>query len=273
MKPCLSEAITMSATFAEDVCAFADAGCPAMEVWLTKLEEHLKRHSTAETKRLLGDRNLILAAASYQGGLLLSQGQARRDHYDQFQRRLSLCQEFDIGTLLVAPDFAEQVDAAALQRTQVSLKQACQLAATYGVRLGVEFRSSTRWLASLSTAVGLVNACQEPNLGVVFDAFHYYTGPSKLEDLALPTRENVAFVQVCDLAGVPREFAADAHRILPGDGDFQLQPIIEGFRSIGYDGWVSVELMNPELWKIKPVQVAEAAMKSLRRLLAKWQAP
>ena len=45
MKPCISEATTMPGTFAEDVAACADAGCPAMEVWLTKLETHLQSHA------------------------------------------------------------------------------------------------------------------------------------------------------------------------------------------------------------------------------------
>ncbi len=37
MKPCISEATTLSAPFADDVAAYAEAGWPAMEVWLTKL--------------------------------------------------------------------------------------------------------------------------------------------------------------------------------------------------------------------------------------------
>jgi sugar phosphate isomerase/epimerase len=180
---------------------------------------------------------------------------------------LALCQEFGIGTLLVVADFVERIEATDLERTQVSLKQAAQLAASFGVRLALEFRGSAAWCASLDTALAMIAACEKPNLGVNFDVFHYYTGPSKLEDLDLLTVENLAFVQLCDIAGVPRELATDSDRILPGDGDFQLGPILEHFRRIGYQGWVSVELMNPELWKMKPVQVAEAAITALRRLL------
>ena len=267
MKPCLSEATTMAASFAEDVSAYAEASVNAMEVWLTKLEEHLRQHSPDETRRLLADNQMSLAAASYQGGLLLSQGEERRTHYDQFQRRLGLCQEFGIGTLLIVPDVAERVGAVGLERAHVSLRQSSQLAASYGVRLALEFRSSASWCASLSTAVALVAGCQEPNLGVAFDVFHYYTGPSKFEDLQLLNGSNCGFVQLSDLAGVPREFAADADRILPGDGDFQLKPILQRLREVGYEGWVSVELMNPELWKMKPVAVANAAWKAVRRLL------
>ena len=48
MRLCISEATTLPATFAEDVEAYAEAGCTGMEVWLTKLENHLERHSAAD---------------------------------------------------------------------------------------------------------------------------------------------------------------------------------------------------------------------------------
>jgi 4-hydroxyphenylpyruvate dioxygenase len=268
MKICISEATTMPGTFAEDVGAYADAGCSAMEVWFTKLEKHLEAESADATRRLLADRQMTLAAASYQGGLLLSQGEERRAHFDHFRRRLDLCQQFGIGTLLVVADFVSTVERTELQRAVVSLKQAAQWAAGFSVRLALEFRGGNKFCASLDTALALVTHCGEPNVGVNLDVFHYYTGPSKFEDLGLLTRENLAFVQLSDVAGVPRELAGDADRVLPGEGDFQLGPIVRHLRNIGYDGWVSLELMNPQLWQNPAAQVAEVGLMALRRLLS-----
>ena len=72
---------------------------------------------------------------------------------------------------------------------------------------------------------------------------------------------------MCDLAGVPRELATDADRVLPGDGDFRLEPVVARLRAIGYGGWVSLELMNPALWQVQPTTVAEVGLAALRRLL------
>src|SRR5262245_60955477 len=267
MKPCISQATTLPSSFAEDVDAYVKGGVTGMEVWLTKFEQHLEKNSPADTKKLLADSGLSLPAAAYQGGLLLSQGEQRRAHLDHFRRRLDLCQFFGIPTLLVAPDFTAPADEAALGRAVASLAEAARWAAGAGVRLALEFRGGDRFCASVPTALALAAGCGEPNVGVNLDVFHYYTGPSKLEDLALLTPQTLAHVQVSDLAGVPRELATDAQRVLPGDGDFQLEAVVGQLRAIGYDGWVSLELMNPTLWQLKGSQVAEVGLSALQRVL------
>ena len=61
--------------------------------------------------------------------------------------------------------------------------------------------------------------------------------------------------------------ASDADRILPGDGDFQFEPLVARLREIDYSGYVSVELMNPQIWRVGPRQFGEIAMTALRKTL------
>src|SRR5262249_42486845 len=150
----------------------------------------------------------------YQGGLLVSQGEQRKAHFDHFKRRLDICQTLGIPILLVIADFFEPVDATSMGRAIVSLKQAAQWAAGFNVRLALEFRGNTRFCNNLETTFALIAQCQEPNVGINLDVFHYYTGPSKLDDFAHLTPQNLAFVQVCDVAGIPRELASDSDRVL-----------------------------------------------------------
>ncbi len=135
------------------------------------------------------------------------------------------------------------------------------------MRLGLEFHARAPFCSNLATAAALVVACGEPNVGIVLDLFHYYTGSSKFEDLLRLAPQQLAHVQLCDLAGVPRELATDADRILPGEGDFELAALLRQLRATGYDGWVSLELFNPTLWQIPASQVAELGFRALRRLL------
>lgn len=266
MIPCLSEATTMPAHFDEDVRAFASAGCTHMEVWCTKLEEYVGTHSVDAARRLADEQGVRLAVAAALGGLLLAQGEQRRESFTLFEQRLELCQSLQIPVLIIIADSAA-TDATGYERALVSLKQAAGQARDRGVRLALEFQARSGFCNNLSTAIGLVTACAEPNVGVCLDLFHYYCGPSKFEDLVGLSPELLFHVQLSDLAGVPRELASDSDRILPGDGEFQLAPIVDQLRRIGYAGCVSVELMNPRIWQVPAAQVAEVSLTALRKLL------
>jgi sugar phosphate isomerase/epimerase len=268
MTPCINQVTTLPSDFAADVRAYSEIGCPAIEVWLTKLETYLAGHSIDDVARLIADRGVTLPAAAAHGGILTAQADARREGFALLERRLDLCQRLSIPTLVLIADFARQDAAADFERAVVSLKQAGQSAARRGVSIAVEFQSRASFCNNLCTTASLIEHCDEPNVGICLDVFHYYTGPSKPEDLALVAPAKLLHVQLSDLAGAPREWATDSDRILPGDGDFQLRPIIDYLRSIRYTRAVSVELMNPTLWQLPANQVAEVAMTALRRLLA-----
>jgi 4-hydroxyphenylpyruvate dioxygenase len=135
------------------------------------------------------------------------------------------------------------------------------------VRLACEFQAGRGFASNVQTAVALVGEVAAANVGLCLDLFHFHTGASKEADLALLTADNLFHVQLCDLAGPPRELAVDADRILPGDGEIALSPLVDRLREIEYDGCVSVELMNPQIWQIPPQQFADVALTALRTVL------
>jgi sugar phosphate isomerase/epimerase len=62
--------------------------------------------------------------------------------------------------------------------------------------------------------------------------------------------------------------ATDSDRIFPGDGDFCFRPLLERFGSLGYDGWISLELLNPTLWQAQAAQVAQVGLTALKNVLS-----
>jgi 2-keto-myo-inositol isomerase len=273
MKPCISQATTLSTPFELDIEAYGRAGWSAVELWLTKLETYLKTHTVAEVRALLDEHQVQAVAAASQGGLLLSRDAERDEHWDHFGRRLELLRELGVPTLVVAADFARDLTPEDFGRAAANLVEAAELAGESGVRLALEFQRGQTICTSLDTALALVSQGSGGNPGVCLDLFHYYTGPSKFEDLAYLSPENLAWVQVCDLSGIPRELAGDADRILPGDGDFQLGPIFDHLGAIGYEGYVSLEVLNPQLWAIPADRVADAARQAMDRLLSRRPTP
>jgi 4-hydroxyphenylpyruvate dioxygenase len=267
MLPAVSQVGTLQAPFEKDIADFAAGHCSAVEIWWGKLEAYLKDHSVDDVRRLLTENEMAAPVASFQGGLLTSQGDARREHWRLFARRLELCRSLGIGTMVVAGDVEGPLGEQDFERLRVSLRQAAEQAGAAGVRIALEFQSRAAFPNNLQSAAMLVGDCGSPNLGICLDVFHYHTGPSKPEDLGWLTSENLFHVQLCDLAGHLREFATDADRVLPGDGDIPIEPVIARLREIGYACAVSVELMNPQIWRIPPRQVGEVAITALRRVL------
>jgi 4-hydroxyphenylpyruvate dioxygenase len=267
MKPALAQVCSLNSPFESDIEDYAAGKCSAIELWLGKLEGFLETYSAADVRRLLDAQEMIAPVASYQGGLLLSQGAARREHWGHFERRLALCRELGVQTLVVAGDLVGPMTQQDLERGLTSLKQAAQAGAAAGVRIAVEFQSQAAFGNNLQTAAAIVDQVEDPNLGICLDAFHYYCGPSKPEDLGLLSPTNLFHVQLCDLLGQPRELATDGDRLLPGDGDIPLEPLVEHLRRMGYEGYVSIEVMNPLIWQTPPRQFGEIAMTALRRLL------
>ena len=269
MKLAISQVCSLSSTFDKDIEGYAAAGFRHVELWLTKLEEYLSHHSLQEARQLFESHSVEPIAASFQGGLLTSQGEARAEAWKLFERRLLLCRDLKIAVIVVACDPAPPLQGIDIGRLQMSLRQITSAAAAQGIRVALEFQAQAALGNNLQTLAALVDEVSHPQLGICFDAFHFYVGPSKTEDLAFLNRNNLAHVQLCDLADKPRELAADRDRIMPGDGDLPLPTIIQHLQQIHYEGPVSLELMNPQFWQIPPLQIADVGLQALQRLVGR----
>lgn len=267
MLPALSQVCTLHSAFSQDIEDFAAGQCPAVDVWLTKLEDYLAGgRSVSDVLNLLKKHEITAPVASFQGGLF-GAGESAQESWKHFTQRLKLCSELGIETLVLSCDILGPIGQADVDRAHESLLRAAVTAAHNGVRIALEFRADAALGNNLQTAAALVNEVGHASLGICLDMFHYYVGPSKQQDLAYLTAGNLFHVQLCDIADTPREFARDANRILPGDGDIDFDPVIERLREIGYRGCVSIELMNPQLWQVPPRQFGEIAMTALRKVL------
>jgi len=267
MIPTLSQVCSLNSSFAQDIEDYAAGQCRSIEVWLTKLEDYLAGRSLTELNDLLAQHGVRLPVASYQGGLLASQGAARQEAWELLERRLDMCAQTAIGTLVVACDVVGPLTQDLLDRVVVSLTQLAQKAGQAGVRAALEFQARSSWGNNLQTAVALVEEVGSPHLGLCLDAFHFGVGPSKPADLGYLTPANLFHVQLADIADTARELCTDSDRILPGEGDLEIELMLHRLRDIDYRGCVSLELMNPQIWQVSARQFGEVGMTALRKLL------
>ncbi|MFO0885768.1 MAG: sugar phosphate isomerase/epimerase family protein [Pirellulales bacterium] len=271
MIPTVSQICCLNSPFETDIEDFAAGHCRSVEIWLTKLETYLQNHTLEDVRDLLKRFEVQTPVASFQGGLLASQGERRSEAWESFTKRLDLCQAVGIGTLVVACDVPGPLVQSTIDRVQQSMLQAAQEAGKRGLRIAVEFQSNSAFGNNLQTLAALVGEVGSPHLGICLDAFHWHCGPSKLEDLGYLNPGNLFHVQLCDVADTVRELATDSQRIMPGEGDIPISALLEGLKQVGYAGTVSLELMNPQLWQIPARQLGEIGMTSLRKLLGQAQ--
>jgi sugar phosphate isomerase/epimerase len=267
MKPSIATVCSLEASLGTVLDDYAAGHVDAVDLWLGHADAFISEHGVTALRERFADAGIAPVAASFQGGLLTSQGEARREHWRHFGERLGLCRDLGIPVLVIAGDAFGPLGAEDLGRLSVSLTDAAARASDAGVRLALEFDARASFPNNLQSAVALVEEIGSPALGICLDWFHYTVGPSKPLDLGLLTRDNLAHVQLSDIADVPREMASDADRILPGEGASPPDDLLRRLAEIGYAGAVAIELHNPALWRVPPRQFGERAMTALRKLL------
>ncbi len=149
----------------------------------------------------------------------------------------------------------------------------------HGCRLGLEFigpktMRAGKQHAFISTMAGMLDLCDAigtGNVGLLLDAFHWYTSHGTIAELQGLTADQVVTVHINDApAGVPVDEQIDKVRCLPGEtGVIDLVGFLESLDGIGYRGPVMPEPFSDMLKGMRPL---EAAQTTGRYLLEVWRA-
>ncbi|MGI9178773.1 MAG: sugar phosphate isomerase/epimerase family protein, partial [Pirellulales bacterium] len=203
MRPAIATVCSLDASLGTILDDYAAGHVDAVDLWLGHADAFVKEHGVAELRNRLAEQGIAAVAASFQGGLLTSQGDARREHWRHFGERLALCRDLAVPVLVIAGDAFGPLDDADLGRLAASLVEAAKQAGDAGVRLALEFDARASFPNNLQSAVAVVEQVASPALGLCLDWFHWTVGPSKPLDLWLLSKENLAHVQLSDIADVP----------------------------------------------------------------------
>ena len=268
MKFCINQATTMETDFDTDVRAYAAAGFEGVELWLDKAETMLPRRSPRDLAKLVADHGLTVAGACFQGDLMGTDDAKVRSAQSKLQSKLELCTAVGAPVLIVPTDFPETLEPNAYEIAAECLRQAADLAQGFGVKLAVEFIRRSKLVSSLDTANRLVKQVGRDEVGILFDIFHFWTGSSKESDIETIPEAKLFFVHVNDCPDRPREHLVDADRTYTGYGVVPVRHIVDRLRATGYDGWLSLEIFNRQIWKHDPFEVARIAHKTMSEVLA-----
>lgn len=266
-------ATTMTSDLVTDIEISAQAGFSGLEVWAEKVDRYLADHSPADLNALFTRHKitpLALDAIVFIG--------FRGQEYPQIQARCrelsAIAQTIHCPTIVVVagplPNRGTPWDEVVEEYVNV-LRDLGSIAEPFGVKLAFEFLGFG-W-TSVRTPRGAYEIIQKTgrtNVGMSFDAAHFYGGGGLLDELDTIDPERIFAFHLDDLDDAPKEAFSDSIRILPGEGVVPLDAICARLKSIGFDGPCSIELFRPEYWQQNPSEVARKAKKAALQILTPY---
>ena len=154
-------------------------------------------------------------------------------------------------------------------RSIEALRALAGVAREFDVQVGFEFLGFP--LCSVNTlraARRIIEGIDDPSVGLVIDAFHFYVGGSRLEDLDGLAPSRLFIVHLDDAEPGDASGLSDAQRLLPGEGVVPLDALVRALERSGYRGVYSLELFRPEYWTWDPTDLARRGLETMQRLLA-----
>jgi sugar phosphate isomerase/epimerase len=125
-------------------------------------------------------------------------------------------------------------------------------------------------VSCVADAWDLIRASGCARAGMLVDTWHFMRGGSRLEDLRAVPGERVLGLQIND---APARAEADLvdetmhRRLLPGDGDIPLVPILRALDAAGSAAPCTIEVFSDALRALGPQEAARRAVAGTRRVL------
>ncbi|SNQ45269.1 conserved hypothetical protein [Frankia canadensis] len=145
----------------------------------------------------------------------------------------------------------------------------CDLVAEAGLLAAFEFMPF-KAVATLDVATEIVVRAGRDNGGLVVDAYHFFRGGSRLEDVARVSGDRIVTLQMSDAPGsAPDDLLIETRtaRLLPGAGGLQLEDLLRALDATGTNATVGVELLSDPLRELDADEAARASYTATRALV------
>jgi sugar phosphate isomerase/epimerase len=235
---------------------WARAGIKEVEITNNLLDAFLKTDSLPAARRVLTDLGLTPVSAACGVSGLIEPNSNRAAALDDFKRR---CDMFvALGLPRIYSTTATTIKPAAddYKLAAENVREVGEVAKQFNLTAMFEFVRQSTFASTLRTLLSITRAAAQPNVGPLFDFYHFWSGLNKLEDLDEVRPGEIKHVHFQDVPDIPREMLDASTRAIPGDGVSPLTAILRKLADKGYTGALSVELFLPKFQEGDPYEVA-----------------
>ena len=250
---------------------WARAGVKEVELTAQLLDEFLKTDSLAAARRVLTDLGLtpVSAACGVQG--IWEPNPNHAAGLEDLKRRCEMFSALGLTRLYAPTGTTAKFTPDDYKAGAENMRQVGDVAKQFGMTAMAEFVRASSFISTLGTMLRMTREASHPNMQILFDCYHFWSGQSKFEDLGLLRPGDIGHVHFQDVPDMPRELLDQNTRVIPGDGVTPLVAILRKLGEKGYAGPLSVELFLPKFQQGDPFEVAreirqkaEAVMRQAR---------
>jgi len=129
---------------------------------------------------------------------------------------------------------------------KVALSDVCDILRPAGAKVAIEYLPFTP-LRSIPETYWLVGQVGLDRAGILIDSWHHFRGSDGIAELDAVPLAAIAYVQFDDaLPAVSSDLQDETlhRRTFPGEGEFDLRGFCDRLKSKGFNGTVSVEVLN-----------------------------
>jgi sugar phosphate isomerase/epimerase len=243
MKLSMHQFTSAGAGYAKSLEGWARAGIRYVEPVSGLLDEFLKTGTIAEARRVVTDNGLTVVCGATGVLGLWEPNPGFEKSLEEFRKRCGQFSELGAPVVYSPSVTSEKFKVEDYKRGAENARRVAEVARGFGLRVGAEFVRNSTFLAALPTALRLHREVAHPNFGIVFDCYHFWTGPSRMEDMDEIRAGEIVHAHLNDTPEGPRELLDLQTRVAPGEGVAPLASILKKLVERGYGGPVSVELL------------------------------
>lgn len=253
----------------EEIDIAAQSGYQAIEPWVSEIQRyHDQGGSLPDLKKRIADLGLTVESAIGFPEWIVDDDDRRKKALEHARQEMDLVRQIG-GKRLAAPAAgATEVSNIDYLKAADRYRALLLLGDELGVVPQVEIWGFSKTLNRLGQAMLVAAESNHPRACVLADAYHLYKGGSDFTGLALVNGTAMHVFHVNDYpANPPRAAINDSDRVYPGDGIAPLADIFRTLQTIGFVGYLSVELFNPVYWRQDPMTVARTALDKLKAIV------
>lgn len=236
---------------------WAAAGIRQVELAYNLLEAFLKTDSVAAAKRVLSDNGLSPVSSSCGVGGLLEPNPNRASALESLKAQCDTLATLGLKRFYTTTATQVKPTPDAYKAAVDNLREVGEIGKQHGLVVMVEFVRQSPFASTLTTLLPIVRAAAHPNVAILFDHYHFWSGLNKLADLDLLRPGDIGHVHFQDVPDIQRELLDLTTRAIPGDGVSPLTAILQGLSSkAAYAGPLSVELFAARFQEGDPTAIA-----------------